>query len=47
VSKFTDRARGYWKEGGSRAKSIFDLALVGALDKMIAAGEGPFDLAFL
>lgn len=49
VSKeFTDRARGYWKEGGVEGK--IDLRLgpgLEALDKMIAAGEGPFDLAFI
>ena len=49
VSKeFTDRARGYWKEGGVENK--IDLRLgpgLDALDKMIAAREGPFDLAFI
>jgi caffeoyl-CoA O-methyltransferase len=49
VSKeFTDRARGYWKEAGVEAK--IDLRLgpgLDALDKMISAGEGPFDLAFV
>jgi len=49
VSKeFTDRARGYWKEGGVENK--IDLRLgpgLEALDKMIAAGEGPIDLAFI
>jgi len=49
VSKeFTDRARGYWKEAGVAEK--IDLRLgpgLEALDKMIAAGEGPIDLAFI
>jgi len=49
VSKdFTDRARGYWKEAGVEDK--IDLRLgpgLDALDKMIQAGEGPFDLAFI
>ena len=49
VSKdFTDRARGYWKEAGVDGK--IDLRLgpgLDALDKMIQAGEGPFDLAFI
>lgn len=49
VSKeFTDRARGYWKEAGVENK--IDLRLgpgLEALDKMIAAEEGPIDLAFI
>ena len=49
VSKeFTDKARGYWKEAGVESK--IDLRLgsgLEALDKMIATGEGPFDLAFI
>ncbi len=49
VSKeFTDKARGYWKQGGVAEK--IDLRLgpgLVALDKMIASGEGPFDLAFI
>jgi predicted O-methyltransferase YrrM len=49
VSKeFTDRARGYWKEAGVENK--IDLRLgpgLEALDRMIAAGEGPIDLAFI
>ncbi len=49
VSKeFTDKARGYWKEAGVESK--IDLRLgsgLDALDKMIAAGEGPFDLGFI
>jgi caffeoyl-CoA O-methyltransferase len=49
VSKeFTDKARGYWEEAGVAGK--IDLRLgpgLEALDKMIASGEGPFDLAFI
>ena len=49
VSKeFTDKARGYWAEAGVDKK--IDLRLgsgLEALDKMIADGEGPFDLAFI
>lgn len=49
VSKeFTDKARFYWKEAGVDAK--IDLRLgsgLEALDKMIANGEGPIDLAFI
>jgi caffeoyl-CoA O-methyltransferase len=49
VSKeFTDRARGYWQEAGVADK--IDLRLgpgIAALDKMIKAQEGPFDLAFI
>jgi predicted O-methyltransferase YrrM len=49
VSKeFTDKARVYWEMGGVAEK--IDLRLgpgLEALDRMIAAGEGPFDLAFI
>jgi caffeoyl-CoA O-methyltransferase len=49
VSKeFTDHARGYWQEAGVADK--IDLRLgpgIAALDKMIKAQEGPFDLAFI
>ena len=49
VSKeFTDKARGYWKDAGVDGK--IDLRLgpgLDALDKMIANGEGPIDLAFI
>jgi predicted O-methyltransferase YrrM len=49
VSKeFTDHARGFWKEAGVADK--IDLRLgpgLEALDRMISAGEGPFDLAFI
>ncbi|HUO88280.1 MAG TPA: class I SAM-dependent methyltransferase [Rhizomicrobium sp.] len=49
VSKeFTDKARGYWKEAGVDGR--IDLRLgpgLEALDRMIAKGEGPIDLAFI
>jgi caffeoyl-CoA O-methyltransferase len=49
VSKeFTDKARGYWTDAGVDRK--IDLRLgpgLDALDKMIANGEGPIDLAFI
>jgi predicted O-methyltransferase YrrM len=49
VSKeFTDRARGYWKEGDVAQK--IDLRLgpaVETLDAMIDAKEAPFDFAFI
>jgi predicted O-methyltransferase YrrM len=49
VSKdFTDRARGYWREAEVDGK--IDLRLgpgLDSLDRMIAAGEGPFDFAFV
>jgi caffeoyl-CoA O-methyltransferase len=49
ISKeFTDRAHPYWKEAGVAGK--IDLRLgpaVASLDRMIAAGEGPFDFAFI
>jgi caffeoyl-CoA O-methyltransferase len=49
VSKeYTDKARAYWREAGVEDK--IDLRLgpgVDALDAMIAAGEGPFDFAFI
>ncbi|MBV9541596.1 MAG: class I SAM-dependent methyltransferase [Alphaproteobacteria bacterium] len=46
--EFTDRARGYWKDADVAGK--IDLRLgpgLDALDKMIAGGEGPFDMAFI
>jgi predicted O-methyltransferase YrrM len=49
VSKeYTDLARGYWAEAGVSSK--IDLRLgpaVETLDRMIADGESPFDLAFI
>jgi predicted O-methyltransferase YrrM len=45
---FTNRARKYWKEAGVERK--IDLRIgpaIAALDAMIAAGEGPFDFAFI
>jgi caffeoyl-CoA O-methyltransferase len=49
VSKeFTDKARGYWKEGGVEKKIELRLGPgVEALDKMIAGREGPFDFVFI
>lgn len=46
--EFTDRARGYWKEAGVESK--IDLRLgpaLESLDRMAAAQEAPFDLAFI
>ncbi|HVZ69787.1 MAG TPA: class I SAM-dependent methyltransferase [Rhizomicrobium sp.] len=46
--EFTDTARGYWEEAGMSHK--IDLRLgpaVDSLDKMIAGGEGPFDMVFI
>ena len=46
--EFTDKARGYWKEAGVERKIDLRLAPgVETLDKMIVAGEGPFDFAFI
>lgn len=49
VSKeFTDKARGYWKDAGVDGKIELRLGPgLDALDKMIAGGEGPFDMAFI
>ena len=49
VSKeFTDIARGYWKKAGVENKIELRLGPAQAsLEKMIAAGEGPFDLVFI
>jgi len=46
--EYTDLARGYWNEAGVADK--IDLRIAPAresLDRMIAAGEGPFDFAFI
>ena len=46
--EFTDQARGYWKEAGVDSK--IDLRIgpaLDAMDRMIAAGEGPFDFVFI
>ncbi len=46
--EFTDTARGYWEEAGMSHK--IDLRLgpaIDSLDKMIAGGEGPFDMVFI
>jgi caffeoyl-CoA O-methyltransferase len=49
VSKeYTDRAREYWKEAGMDGR--IDLRLgpgLDSLDRMLADGEGPFDMAFI
>ena len=46
--EFTDIARGYWAEAGVKKKIDLRLGPAQAsLEKMIAAGEGPFDLAFI
>jgi predicted O-methyltransferase YrrM len=45
---YADKARGYWREAGVEEK--IDLRLGPALqtlDAMLAAGEGPFDFAFV
>ncbi|MBN9567480.1 MAG: class I SAM-dependent methyltransferase [Alphaproteobacteria bacterium] len=46
--EFTDIARGYWDEAGVSRK--IDLRIgpaLESLDRMIAKGEGPFDMAFI
>jgi len=46
--EFTDIARGYWKQAGMDGKIELRLGPAQAsLEKMIAAGEGPFDLVFI
>ena len=46
--EFTDIARGYWKQAGVDGKIDLRLGPAQAsLEKMIAAREGPFDLAFI
>ncbi len=49
ISKdFADRARTYWKDAGVEGK--IDLRLgpaIETLDRMLAAGEDPFDFAFI
>lgn len=49
VSKdFTDRARRYWKEAGMDGRIELRLGPgLDSLDRMIAADEGPFDMAFI
>lgn len=49
ISKdFTDRARRYWKEAGVEDKIELRLGpAVESLDRMLEAGEGPFDFAFI
>ena len=46
--EFTDIAQGYWKEAGVAQKIELRLGpALASLDRMIAAGEGPFDFAFI
>jgi caffeoyl-CoA O-methyltransferase len=49
VSKdFTDIAQGYWQRAGVSGKIELRLGPAqAALEKMVAAGEGPFDLVFI
>ena len=49
VSKeYTDRARRYWNEAGMDSRIELRLGPgLGSLDRMIAGGEGPFDMAFI
>lgn len=49
VSKdYTDRARRYWKEAGMDGRIELRLGPgLDSLDRMIAANEGPFDMAFI
>jgi predicted O-methyltransferase YrrM len=46
--EWTDKARGYWREGGVEEKIDLRIApALESLDAMIARGEGPFDFAFI
>lgn len=46
--EFTDIAKGYWSQAGVDGKIDLRLGPAQAsLEKMIAAGEGPFDLVFI
>jgi predicted O-methyltransferase YrrM len=49
VSKdYTDRARRYWKEADMEKRIELRLGPgIESLDRMIEAGEGPFDMAFI
>ncbi|HEX4157115.1 MAG TPA: class I SAM-dependent methyltransferase [Rhizomicrobium sp.] len=49
VSKdYTDRARNYWTEAGMDGRIELRLGPgLGSLERMIADGEGPFDMAFI
>jgi predicted O-methyltransferase YrrM len=45
---YTDRARGYWKLAGMERRIELRLGpALESLDRMIAGGEGPFDMAFI
>ena len=45
---FTDRARDYWSEAGMDKRIELRLGpAIDSLDRMIEAGEGPFDMAFI
>ena len=47
-AEFTDKASVYWREAG--VEEMIDLRIgpaTGSLDTMLAAGEGPFDFAFI
>jgi len=45
---YTDRARRYWKEAGMDKRIELRLGpALESLDRMISAGEGPFDMAFI
>jgi predicted O-methyltransferase YrrM len=46
--EFTNIAKGYWKAAGVTGKIDLRLGPAQAsLDRMVASGEGPFDLAFI
>ncbi len=46
--EFTDLAKGYWQQAGVAEKIELRLGPAAhSLDAMIAAGEGPFDFAFI
>jgi caffeoyl-CoA O-methyltransferase len=46
--EYTDRARRYWKEAAMDTRIELRLGpAVDSLDRMIDAGEGPFDMAFI
>ena len=46
--EFTDIARGYWRDAGVAEKIALRLGPAQeSLNKMMAAGEGPFDLVFI
>ena len=45
---YTDRAREYWKQAGVERRIELRLGpALESLDRMIAEGEGPFDMAFI